>query len=56
MQAISCRRFVYLATAISALGGVFSGYDIVVISGAILSLTGGTGIDLFATQIPPVVG
>jgi MFS transporter, SP family, galactose:H+ symporter len=30
------KRFVYLATAISALGGMLFGYDIGVISGAIL--------------------
>ena len=30
------KRFVYLATAISALGGLLFGYDVGVISGAIL--------------------
>jgi SP family galactose:H+ symporter-like MFS transporter len=33
------RRFVYLATAVSALGGMLFGYDIGVISGAILFIT-----------------
>jgi SP family galactose:H+ symporter-like MFS transporter len=33
------KRFVYLATAISALGGMLFGYDIGVISGAILFIT-----------------
>jgi SP family galactose:H+ symporter-like MFS transporter len=48
MLAAKGRRFVYLATAISALGGMLFGYDIGVISGAILfvrkafSLTTGT--------------
>ena len=32
----TARRFVYLATAISALGGMLFGYDVGVISGAIL--------------------
>jgi len=33
------KRFVYLATAISALGGLLFGYDVGVISGAILFIT-----------------
>jgi SP family galactose:H+ symporter-like MFS transporter len=33
---MTARRFVYLATAISALGGMLFGYDVGVISGAIL--------------------
>ncbi len=33
------KRFVYLAAAISALGGMLFGYDIGVISGAILFIT-----------------
>lgn len=33
------KRFLYLAMAISALGGMLFGYDIEVISGAILFIT-----------------
>jgi SP family galactose:H+ symporter-like MFS transporter len=45
------RRFVYLATAISALGGMLFGYDIGVISGAILYVRKAFGLSTGMEEI-----
>jgi len=45
------RRFVYLATAISALGGMLFGYDIGVISGAILFIKKEFSLSLSSEEI-----
>jgi sugar porter (SP) family MFS transporter len=51
MAAFSGRRFVYLATAISALGGMLFGYDIGVISGAILFVQKAFGLTTGTEEI-----
>jgi MFS family permease len=57
------KRFVYLATAISALGGMLFGYDIGVISGAMLYVqkafhlsTGMEGIVVSAVLLGSLIG
>jgi sugar porter (SP) family MFS transporter len=50
-EATSGRRFVYLATAISALGGMLFGYDIGVISGAILYVRNAFGLSTAMEEI-----
>jgi sugar porter (SP) family MFS transporter len=51
MAAVSGRRFVYLATAISALGGMLFGYDIGVISGAILFVQKAFGLSTGSEEV-----